>query len=245
MIFNKFMKLFISIFLIFYSVLKSYAIDPYSEYYGSEYTEECNNFAEAVISGLQSHDEVLINNTLSDINKRLSKLTIGDRAKLYQKFRRIYKKKIKSLSDEIDSYARQIIPTLHASSLFDIYATEAENYNRELYRKEKEEKNKVNILPTDRTIKYYSLPPSKAIHAINGEEYTTDDLKPSGKVLISKGGLIKAFTISSGWRRIISYKREPIAPGWSQIDFTYYEFGYSERDGDPSLFFIIKDSDLR
>lgn len=243
--FKNLIKFFIHIFIIFITSLRSFAINPYSEYYGSEYTEECYNYAEAIISGLQSHDKDRINNTLSNINRRLSKLTIGERAKLYQNFKRIYKKKINNLSDEIDSYARQIMPTLPSSTLFDIYATEAENYNRELYRKEKDEKNKVEILPTDRTIKYYLLPPSKALNAINGEEYTTDDLKSSGEVLITKEGILKAFTISSGWRRIISYKRKSIAHGWSQIDIQYYEFGYWGPDGNPSTFFIIKDSDLR
>ena len=73
----------------------------------------------------------------------------------------------------------------------------------------------VEVQDNDRSVQYY-LPYN--IQAIaNGQPYTTDDLEASGRLLLTSGGNVKAMEFSEGYRRVYSFRCEPIGLGWYQI----------------------------
>lgn len=225
--------------------IDTFAIDPYTDYYGSEYTQEVFTLSQEVIAAIRSNNSEKLNTIIENINNRLSGMDISERAKLYQKFERTNKRLIRESrdKDQLESNAEKILPTLPSVQLLKIFAKEAEKYNRDLFKAEEKARNKVEILPTDKTIKFYlAINPQKFA---TGADYTTDDLKPSGELLITQNGIFKAFTDSDGWHRIISYNRKTIAPGWTQVNVEYYLWPYFGQGSNPDIFFIIRDADLK
>lgn len=75
-----------------------------------------------------------------------------------------------------------------------------------------------------------------------GQAYDTSDLKPSGELLITAGGVIKAMSFSDGWKKVITYNRREATPGWIQVNIDYFVWPYS-REGNPNTYVFIKSSD--
>lgn len=225
--------------------INAFAIDPYSDYYGSEYTQEAFLISQDMITALRAKNLNKLNSLIDNLNNRFAGMDISERAKLYQKINRTNRKLIRESQDrtQLNSYAKNYLPNIPSYELFEIFANEAEKYNKNLFQLEKEERNKVDISSTDRTIKtYLAINPEKFAR---GEDYTTDDLTPSGELLLTQNGTFKAFTDSGGWHRIISYSRKQIAPGWSKVYVEYFIWPYFGEGSNPNTFFVIRDADLK
>ena len=70
----------------------------------------------------------------------------------------------------------------------------------------------VEIKDTDRSVQYY-LPFN--IQAIaNGQPFTTNDLQASGRLLLTPGGNVKGMEFSDGYKKVYSFRCEPIGNGW-------------------------------
>ncbi len=73
----------------------------------------------------------------------------------------------------------------------------------------------VEVKDTDRSIQYY-LPMNIQAWA-NGQPQTTDDLRASGRLLLTSGGNVKAMEFSDGYKKVYSFRCEPIGGGWYKI----------------------------
>lgn len=70
----------------------------------------------------------------------------------------------------------------------------------------------VKVKDTDRSIQYY-LPMNIQAWA-NGQAQTTNDLSASGRLLLTSGGNVKAMEFSDGYKKVYSFRCEPIGSGW-------------------------------
>lgn len=73
----------------------------------------------------------------------------------------------------------------------------------------------VEVKDTDRSIQYY-LPMNIQAWA-NGQAQTTNDLRASGRLLLTSGGNVKAMEFSDGYKKVYSFRCEPIGGGWYKI----------------------------
>lgn len=74
---------------------------------------------------------------------------------------------------------------------------------------------RVEISDTDRSVQYYL--PMNVDKWANGEAFTTGDLRPSGRLLLTSGGNVKAAEYSSGFQKVYSFRCEPIGGGWYEV----------------------------
>lgn len=68
---------------------------------------------------------------------------------------------------------------------------------------------------SDRSVQFY-LPMNYQAWA-NGVPQTTNDLRASGRLLLTSGGNVKAMEFSNGYQRVYSFRCEPIGDGWYRI----------------------------
>jgi hypothetical protein len=73
----------------------------------------------------------------------------------------------------------------------------------------------VEMQDSDRSVQYYLPFNLKAL--ATGEPLTTDDLQASGRLLLTSGGNVKAMRFSDGYKRVYSFRCEPIGGGWYRI----------------------------
>ena len=73
----------------------------------------------------------------------------------------------------------------------------------------------VGVKDTDRSIQYY-LPMNYQAWA-NGQAQTTNDLRASGRLLLTSGGNVKAMEFSDGYKKVYSFRCEPMGAGWYKI----------------------------
>ena len=69
----------------------------------------------------------------------------------------------------------------------------------------------VEMQDSDRSVQYY-LPNLEAI--ATGRSLTTDDLQASGRLLLTSGGNVKAWGFGDEYKRVYSFRCEPIGSGW-------------------------------
>ena len=74
---------------------------------------------------------------------------------------------------------------------------------------------RVEVSDTDRSVQYYI--PMNAEKWARGVAFTTDDLRPSGRLLLTSGGNVKAAEYSSGFQKVYSFRCEPIGGGWYEV----------------------------
>ncbi len=70
----------------------------------------------------------------------------------------------------------------------------------------------VEIKDTDHSVQYYL--PFNLQAFVNGQPYTTNDLQASGRLLLTSGGNVKALEFSDGYKKVYSFRCEPIGSGW-------------------------------
>lgn len=68
---------------------------------------------------------------------------------------------------------------------------------------------------SDRSVQYYLA--FNVQKFAKGEPFTTDDLQASGRLLLTSGGNVKAMGYSDGYRKVYSFRCEPIGAGWYKI----------------------------
>ena len=73
----------------------------------------------------------------------------------------------------------------------------------------------VEVKDTDRSIQYYL--PFNLEALAKGEPLTTDDLQASGRLLLTSGGNVKAWGFGDEYKRVYSFRCEPIGSGWYEI----------------------------
>lgn len=73
----------------------------------------------------------------------------------------------------------------------------------------------VEMQDSDRSVQYY-LPFSVEAVA-TGRPLTTNDLQASGRLLLTSGGNVKAMEFGDGYKRVYSFRCEPIGSGWYEI----------------------------
>ena len=73
----------------------------------------------------------------------------------------------------------------------------------------------VEVKDSDRSVQFY-LPMNIQAWA-NGQPQTTDDLRASGRLLLTSGGNVKAMEFSDGYKKVYSFRCEPIGNGWYKI----------------------------
>lgn len=73
----------------------------------------------------------------------------------------------------------------------------------------------VEMKDTDRSVQFYL--PFNVQAVANGQPFTTNDLQASGRLLLTSGGNVKAMEFSDGYKKVYSFRCEPIGGGWYQI----------------------------
>lgn len=73
----------------------------------------------------------------------------------------------------------------------------------------------VEMTDSDRSVQYY-LPMNITAWA-SGGELTTEDLQPSGRLLLTSGGNVKAAEYSDGYKKVHKFRCEPIGGGWYEV----------------------------
>ena len=99
-------------------------------------------------------------------------------------------------------------------------------------QKEYKDPELVEMSDSDRSVQYY-LPMNVQAWA-NGQPQTTEDLRPSGRLLLTSGGNVKAMGFSNGYQKVYSFRCEPIGNGWYKITCKLRSIssvdGYSSRE---------------
>lgn len=91
---------------------------------------------------------------------------------------------------------------------------------------------KPNIESTDRMITYYVI--SNPQKFVTDEPYTTDDLKESGNLLVTAGGVLKAVDLGN-WRKVEKYFVRTACVGWKRIEIEYISIFGDEQQFDIYL----------
>ena len=73
----------------------------------------------------------------------------------------------------------------------------------------------VEVKDSDRSVQFYL--PMNVQAWVNGNSQTTNDLKPSGRLLLTSDGNVKAMEFSNGYQKVYSFRCEPIGNGWYKI----------------------------
>lgn len=73
----------------------------------------------------------------------------------------------------------------------------------------------VEVQNSDRSVQYYL--PFNIQSIATGQPWTINDLQASGRLLLTYGGNVKAMGFSDGYKRVYSFRCEPIGAGWYQI----------------------------
>ena len=73
----------------------------------------------------------------------------------------------------------------------------------------------VTVEANDRSVQFY-LPMNIQAFA-NGQQQTIDDLRPSGRLLLTPGGNVKAAEYSNGYKKVYSFRCESIGYGWYKV----------------------------
>ena len=73
----------------------------------------------------------------------------------------------------------------------------------------------VEMQDSDRSVQYYL--PFNIEAVATGRPLTTNDLQASGRLLLTSGGNVKAMRFSDGYKRVYSFRCEPIGSGWYRI----------------------------
>jgi hypothetical protein len=73
----------------------------------------------------------------------------------------------------------------------------------------------VEVSDTDTSVQYY-LPMNVQAWA-QGNKQTTNDLKPSGRLLLTAGRNVKAAEFSSGYKKVYNFRCEPVGNGWYKV----------------------------
>lgn len=73
----------------------------------------------------------------------------------------------------------------------------------------------VEVKDSDRSVQYYL--PINVQKFATGQPFTTDDLQASGRLLLTQGGVVKALEFSDGYKKVYSFRCEPIGSGWYEI----------------------------
>ena len=221
------------------------ATNPYDVSFGNEYTIECTQLTEKEINSLLKQDTTQLDVIYTEIVNRFDNFTILEKAKFYQKYKSLRRKSTIGLSPQdkrmMDSCIRLTCKNLNSFTTLQTLFSEADNYCRVLFNEEIEIKNRVDISPDNKTIPYYLIVnPQKFA---GNSEYDMSDLKPSGELLITPGGVIKAMSFSDGWKKVVSYNRKSVAVDWVQVNINYYVWPYLGDDKFPKTYVFIKASD--
>lgn len=131
------------------------AIDPYDSPFGNEYTLECSQMVEKELNALLQRNTQQIEDVYNGIINRFENFTIIEKAKYFQKYNSLRKKKIRDLSAEdrevAKSYSKSTVVNLRSYKTLDLLFSEASDYCSSLFKEEKGKRNKVEISPNDRT----------------------------------------------------------------------------------------------
>ena len=73
----------------------------------------------------------------------------------------------------------------------------------------------IQMSDTDRSVQFYVAFNVQKI--ATGEPFTTDDLQASGRLLLTSGGNVKAMEFNDGYKKVYSFRCEPIGGGWYKI----------------------------
>lgn len=73
----------------------------------------------------------------------------------------------------------------------------------------------VEVKDSDRSVQYYL--PMNIQAWVNGQPQTTNDLKASGRLLLTSGGNVKAMEFSDGYKKVYSFRCESIGNSWYKI----------------------------
>lgn len=222
-----------------------WGIDPTHSSYGAEYTSECFNLLDKEINLIYSKDLSLLNTFYLNLSNRISNLAITERAKFVKKYFTLRRSRIrgergKSIEENLE-YLQNNLASLPSMPLLQQLINEAEDYNHQLWEEEVAIRNEVKIDVSDRPISFYYIAPEKFF---SNTHITTNDLRPSGQLLLTKGGIIKAFSDAQGWHKVIHYSKKVVAKGWSQINLVYYVWPYFGDGEYPNTWVIVKDADL-
>ena len=82
-------------------------------------------------------------------------------------------------------------------------------------KKEWKDPELVEMQDSDRSVQYYLPFNLEAI--ATGRSLTTDDLQASGRLLLTSGGNVKALGFGDEYKRVYSFRCEPIGSGWYEI----------------------------
>ena len=82
-------------------------------------------------------------------------------------------------------------------------------------KKEWKDPELVEVKDTDRSIQYYL--PINVQKFATGQPFTTDDLQASGRRLFTQGRVLKAMEFSDGYKKVYSFRCEPIGSGWYKV----------------------------
>lgn len=82
-------------------------------------------------------------------------------------------------------------------------------------KKEWKDPELVEVKDTDHSIQYYL--PINVQKFATGQPFTTDDLQASGRLLLTQGGFLKAMEFSDGYKKVYSFRCEPIGSGWYMV----------------------------
>lgn len=73
----------------------------------------------------------------------------------------------------------------------------------------------VEMQDSDRSVQFYL--PFNLEALATGRPLTTNDLQASGRLLLTSGGNVKAMEFGDGYKRVYSFRCEPIGSGWYEI----------------------------
>lgn len=82
-------------------------------------------------------------------------------------------------------------------------------------KKEWKDPELVEVKDSDRSVQYYI--PINVQKFATGQPFTTDDLQASGRLLLTQGGVVKALEFSDGYKKVYSFRCEPIGSGWYMV----------------------------
>lgn len=71
----------------------------------------------------------------------------------------------------------------------------------------------------DRSVQSYIPDPQKAF--LNRSSLTLDDMKPSSRLLLTPGGVLKGLETSAGYQKVVSYRCSSIGAGWYFVECKY------------------------
>lgn len=82
-------------------------------------------------------------------------------------------------------------------------------------KKEWKDPELVEVKDTDHSIQYYLA--FNVQKVATGQPFTTNDLQASGRLLLTSGGNVKAMEFSDGYKKVYSFRCEPIGSGWYRV----------------------------